>query len=59
MYLSLQNDGDSPLMVASRQGHFEIVALLLDKGAKVNHQNWVSYNCNHVQSFDTVIMIKV
>ena len=31
-------------MVASCQGHYEIVKLLLDKGAEVNHQNKVSYN---------------
>ena len=31
-------------MMASRQGHFEIVTLLLDKGAKVNHHNIVSYS---------------
>ena len=42
IYLSLQ-DGKSPLMVASLVGHFEIVKLLLDKGAEVNHQNEVNY----------------
>ena len=31
-------------MVASLRGHFEIVKLLLDKGAEVNHQNEVSYS---------------
>ena len=31
-------------MVASSKGHVEIVKLLLDKGAEVNHQNKVSYN---------------
>ena len=30
-------------MVASHWGHFEIVKLLLDKGAEVNLQNKVSY----------------
>ena len=30
-------------MEASSGGHFEIVKLLLDKGAEVNHQNKVSY----------------
>ena len=29
-------------MLASSGGHFEIVKLLLDKGAEVNHQNEVS-----------------
>ena len=31
-------------MVASHAGHFEIVKLLLDKGAEVNHQDKVSYS---------------
>ena len=31
-------------MMASSRGHFEIVKLLLDKGAEVNHQNKVSYS---------------
>ena len=43
MYLYLQ-DGKSPLVMASSRGHFEIVKLLLDKGAEVNHQNKVSYS---------------
>ena len=41
MHLSLQN-GDTPLMVASREGRDWCMQLLLDKGAKVNHQNKVS-----------------
>ena len=41
--LCLQN-GESPLMVASSGGHYEIVKLLLDKGAEVNLQNKVSYS---------------
>ena len=43
MYLYLQN-GESPLILASSEGHFEIVKLLLDKGAEVNHQDKVSYS---------------
>ena len=31
-------------MLASSRGHLEIVKLLLDKGAKVNHLNKVSYS---------------
>ena len=31
-------------MVALSKGHFEIVKLLLDKGAEVNHQSKVSYS---------------
>ena len=42
MHLNVQN-GVSPLMVASA-GHFEIVELLLDKGAEVNHRDNVSYS---------------
>ena len=41
MHLSLQ-DGDTPLMVASREGHDGCVQLLLDRGAQVDHQNKVS-----------------
>ena len=41
MHLSLQ-DGNTPLMVASREGHDGCVQLLLDRGAQVNHQNKVS-----------------
>ena len=40
MHLSLQI-GDTPLMAASRGGHDGCVWLLLDMGAKVNHQNKV------------------
>ena len=43
VYLYLQN-GESPLILASYGGHLEIVKLLLDKGAEVNHQNKVSYS---------------
>ena len=43
MYLFLQ-DGESPLMVALSRGYVEIVKLLLDKGAEVNHQKMVSYS---------------
>ena len=31
-------------MLASSRGHLEIVKQLLDKGAKVNHLNKVSYS---------------
>ena len=41
MHLSLQ-DGDTPLMAASRRGHVRCVQLLLDRGAQVDHQNKVS-----------------
>ena len=41
MHLSLQH-GDTPLMVASREGHDGCVQLLLHRGAQVNHQNKVS-----------------
>ena len=43
MYLYLQN-GKSSLMMALSRGNFEIVKLLLDKGAEVNCQNKVSYS---------------
>ena len=36
--------GQSPLMMASSGGHFEIVKVLLDEGAEVNHLNKVSYS---------------
>jgi ankyrin repeat protein len=32
-------DGDTPLIVAARNGHLEIVKLLLDKGATLLHHN--------------------
>ena len=35
-------DGDTSLMLATREGHGGCVQLLLDKGAKVNRQNKVS-----------------
>ena len=41
MHLSLQ-DGDTPLMVATRKGRDRCVQLLLDRGAQVDHQNEVS-----------------
>ena len=41
MHLSLQN-GNTPLMWASREGHDECVQLLLDRGAQIDHQNEVS-----------------
>ena len=40
-------------MEASSRGHLEIVKLLLDKGAEVNHQNKASFNSI------VVIMFKV
>ena len=43
VYLCLQN-GQSPLMVELSRGHFEVVKLLLDKGAEVNYQDMVSYS---------------
>ena len=41
MHLSLQ-DGDTPLMRASRGGRDGCVQLLLDRGAQTDHQNKVS-----------------
>ena len=41
MHLSLQN-GWTALMMASKAGHIECVQVLLDKGADVNMQTWVS-----------------
>ena len=41
MHLSLQ-DGWTALMKASEAGHMECVEVLLDKGADVNKQTWVS-----------------
>ena len=41
MHLSLQN-GDTPLMVATRLGHDGCMQLLLDRGAQVDHQNKVN-----------------
>ena len=41
MHLSLQK-GDTPLMVASRGGHYGCVRLLLYRGAQIDHQNDVS-----------------
>ena len=43
MHLYLQ-DEKSPLMMALSGGHVEIVKLLLDKGAEVNHLRKVSYS---------------
>ena len=41
MHLSLQDRGTA-LMKASQAGHMECVQVLLDKGADVNMQDWVS-----------------
>ena len=41
IHLSLQ-DGTSSLMEACKNGHVEVVQLLLKKGANVNHQDNVS-----------------
>ena len=41
MHLSLQI-GETALMMALEKGHMECVKLLLDKGADVNMQPWVS-----------------
>ena len=41
MHLSLQY-GNTPLMVASREGHDGCVQLILDWGVDVDHQNKVS-----------------
>ena len=39
--ISLQR-GQTPLIWASFKGHVQIVQLLLDRGAQINHQDWVS-----------------
>ena len=41
MLLSIQA-GWTTLMIASKAGHMECVKVLLDKGAEVNMQTWVS-----------------
>ena len=41
MHLSLQN-GETPLMRATRDGDVELVKLLLDRGADVNMQGKVN-----------------
>ena len=41
VHLSLQN-GRTPLMKASAEGHVASMQLLLDRGAQVNHQDKVS-----------------
>ena len=43
MCSSLQ-DGQSPLMFASQNGHIEIVRILLSASAKVDLQNEVTYS---------------
>ena len=43
--------------MVSSSGHFEIVKLLLDKGAEVNHQNKVSYSSIVVFMFNEFLYL--
>ena len=43
----LQN-GWSPLMTASQQGHHEIVQVLIEQGANINSQNEVSMTVDEI-----------
>ena len=42
MHLSLQLGKKTALMIASKAGHMGCVKALLDSGAEVNMQSWVS-----------------
>ena len=50
MHLSLQR-GYTPLMEAASEGHVECVKLLLERGARANHQNEVSAVYRVVMNF--------
>ena len=41
---TLDEDGHTPLMIASKHGHVEIVNLLLEAGARVNISNFSNYS---------------
>ena len=43
MFTIIWQDGDSPLIVASQNGHVQVVAELLQRGARVDLQNKVDY----------------
>ena len=51
------NDGDTALIMASRQGCVEAARLLLDHGANIDHQNTIVsarqpvYECNGLNAY--------
>ncbi len=46
---SFLKDGASPLMIAALAGNYELIDLLLQHHAKINHQDSVS--CSFLRSF--------
>ena len=45
LMLVFSKDGCTALMLASRSGHQKCVAMLLERGANVDTQGTVSYDC--------------
>src|SRR3972149_140114 len=51
------NDGTTPLYIASRYGHVEVISLLLNNGANVNQVDNVRFSPLHVASSNDYVKV--